>query len=87
MNMKISSKDKVQKGHRLQRKLASESFWQIPLHFEGTGPIPSSLKLFEAGHTPVSTTQRKKVEVAEKDPTSMITRPQSGTRETNGKII
>lgn len=27
-------------------------FWHTPFHFVGTGSIPSSLKLFESGHTP-----------------------------------
>ena len=29
----------------LHEKLSSKSFWQIPFHFDGIGPKPSSLKL------------------------------------------
>lgn len=38
----------------LQWKLRSASFWQIPFHFDGIGPISSSLKLCDSGHTPGS---------------------------------
>lgn len=34
-------------------ELKSVPFWHTPFHFCGTGPIPSSLKLFESGHTPI----------------------------------
>lgn len=36
----------------LQTTPSLVSCWQIPLHFDGTGPIPSSLKLFDSGQTP-----------------------------------
>lgn len=37
----------------LQREeLKATPVWQIPFHDLGTGPIPSSLKLFDSGHTP-----------------------------------
>ena len=37
----------------LQRTPSSMSFWQYPRHLDGIGPIPSSLKLFDSGQTPI----------------------------------
>lgn len=36
----------------LQRKVASAPFIHAPFHFNGIGPIPSSVKLFDSGQTP-----------------------------------
>ena len=39
--------------HLLQwDELKATPVWQIPFHDFGTGPIPSSLKLFDSGQTP-----------------------------------
>jgi hypothetical protein len=37
----------------------SVPFWHTPFHFFGIGPIPSSLKLFESGHTPIFRWRKK----------------------------
>ena len=40
-------------AHLLQwEELKATPVWQIPFHDFGIGPIPSSLKLFDSGHTP-----------------------------------
>ena len=38
----------------LQRNPSLVSGWQPPRHLEGTGSIPSSLKLFDSGQTPTN---------------------------------
>lgn len=40
-------------------ELKSVPFWHTPFHFCGTGPMPSSLKLFESGHTPIDRWKEK----------------------------
>lgn len=44
----------IEESDLLQWKLRSALFWQIPFHFDGIGPISSSLKLCDSGHTPGS---------------------------------
>lgn len=48
--------------HLLQwEELKASPAWQIPFHLFGMGPIPSSLKLFDSGHTPKNHKSNKKL--------------------------
>lgn len=50
----------------LQWNPASLSFWQIPLHLDGIGPIPSSLKLADSGQTPTRISIKQKGQTEER---------------------
>lgn len=44
-------------NYLLQENASSWPFWHSPLHHDGIGPNPSSLKLSDSGHTPSHPTQ------------------------------
>ncbi|KAJ0466622.1 hypothetical protein HanIR_Chr14g0674191 [Helianthus annuus] len=46
-------------SHLLQSAVVKSSlFMQVPFHFDGIGPKPSSLKLSDSGHIPKSPCSR-----------------------------
>lgn len=51
---KEKKKIRIFKTHLLQfEELKASPDWQIPFHDFGIGPIPSSLKLLDSGHSPI----------------------------------